>query len=383
LKQKFTADFSSHWGGRRNGWEKHAVIFGKNIRHNHIGCKEEELFCVDSKTGTVKVLKNGVVLSFEVWWRGRAPWDYLNVRLTKGLCYDGNGAPSLPSVKPVDDNSGPSWSMMCSRPGHLLLRGVKAQIGDIFNVIHEPAHMQGSPAVCELVVEASTVTDMPAPNNTTESLRTSSESLADVQSKAVKQGFALQPIRPDGQLPIELFKHRVNVPKALLMDWNEQKGLYCIYHARHHRNPSEEVLLIASSAPSSHNCSVCEALFSPEAIAEDSWWVVQIETQDQVRFGDGNTDGGSGAVLADLCKDNDLPSSDEQHEEAPLLTDSNRVLKNVTENSSMDGKFALQRLIEILQCAVAEPGRRTIETDSQSFRELVEVLGDGAVDVIK
>ena len=86
------ADFTGWWGGRRNGWEIHPVIFCANIKeeiHN-----EYVAFSVDEKTGTVTVLQDAAFF-FEIWSRGRAPWDDIMVMLVKNMEYNGSGEPKF------------------------------------------------------------------------------------------------------------------------------------------------------------------------------------------------------------------------------------------------------------------------------------------------
>jgi hypothetical protein len=70
-EQTFKADFSGYWGGRRNGWSPHALIFSARVETS--GASGHCFMC-DSQTGSIRVLRGDVVLMIEVWWKGRAPW---------------------------------------------------------------------------------------------------------------------------------------------------------------------------------------------------------------------------------------------------------------------------------------------------------------------
>ena len=141
----FSADFSGYWGERRNGWEMHGIVFFRNVQEE-FGADEcaDPCFEVDKSTGTITVLRDRISMTFEVWWRGRAPWDYLNVQLAKGLNYNGVREPKKEMAE---------WWCGGHCPGHLHIRVACAQ-GERFNVLNAPAHMQGSPAVFQLRLEA-------------------------------------------------------------------------------------------------------------------------------------------------------------------------------------------------------------------------------------
>jgi len=90
-EQTFKADFSSYWGGRRSGWSPHALIFA--TRAEAVGSGGDYFSC-DHQTGTIRVLRDDVVIKIEVWWKGRAPWGYHFVKIVRNLQYSGEGEPS-------------------------------------------------------------------------------------------------------------------------------------------------------------------------------------------------------------------------------------------------------------------------------------------------
>ena len=91
-EQSYIADFSSYWGGRRNGWSPHALIFSTRAATGGSG-SSSEYFLHDKQTGTIRILRDDVVLKIEVWWKGRAPWGYHYVQIVRNMVYSGEGEP--------------------------------------------------------------------------------------------------------------------------------------------------------------------------------------------------------------------------------------------------------------------------------------------------
>lgn len=60
------ADFTSYTN-RRNGWNGHAIIFNTNLEEIN---ESEKIFVFDSTNGSIKILRDGFVLKFELWWKG-------------------------------------------------------------------------------------------------------------------------------------------------------------------------------------------------------------------------------------------------------------------------------------------------------------------------
>jgi hypothetical protein len=89
--QSYKADFSSYWGGRRNGWSPHALIFATRAEVDRSG--RDEYFLCEKETGTIRVLRDDVLLKIEVWWKGRAPWGYHYVKIVRNMQYCGEGEP--------------------------------------------------------------------------------------------------------------------------------------------------------------------------------------------------------------------------------------------------------------------------------------------------
>lgn len=82
-QQTYKADFSGYWGGRRNGWSPHALIFSARVETSGASdcsasgsdCSASgQCFTCDTQTGSIRVLRDDIVLRIEVWWKGRAPW---------------------------------------------------------------------------------------------------------------------------------------------------------------------------------------------------------------------------------------------------------------------------------------------------------------------
>ena len=92
-EQSYKADFTRYWGGRRNGWSPHALIFSTRAEIDRSGGSGQYFSYDDKQTGTVHVLRDDVVLKIEVWWKGRAPWGYHYVKIVKNLAYNGEGEP--------------------------------------------------------------------------------------------------------------------------------------------------------------------------------------------------------------------------------------------------------------------------------------------------
>ena len=74
-QQQHQADFSRYWGPRLNGWKHHALRFHTNIIASE--SSSTPFFRMDGATGTITVLRDSTLLTVEVWWRGKAPWDSL------------------------------------------------------------------------------------------------------------------------------------------------------------------------------------------------------------------------------------------------------------------------------------------------------------------
>ena len=91
-EQTYKADFSRYWGGRRNGWSPHALIFAARAEAAGGG---RGYFSLDRETGSIRVERDDVVLKIEVWWKGRAPWGYHHLRIVRNMKYSGEGEPPV------------------------------------------------------------------------------------------------------------------------------------------------------------------------------------------------------------------------------------------------------------------------------------------------
>jgi hypothetical protein len=142
----------------------------------------------DKQTGTIRILRDNVVLKIEVWWKGRAPWGYHWVQIVRNMVYSGEGEPpqgsgmcALSDEECDKQHASESYcSCVLSSPLHLIpgrfflevagSRGcsingswkhdghlslvIRASHTDTFNVLNWPAHIQGTPSAFQLRVEA-------------------------------------------------------------------------------------------------------------------------------------------------------------------------------------------------------------------------------------
>ncbi len=78
-QQTYKADFSGYWGGRRNGWSPHVLIFSARTETSRAPDRSAsgDCFVYDKQTGSIRVVRDDVVLKIEVWWKGRAPWGWV------------------------------------------------------------------------------------------------------------------------------------------------------------------------------------------------------------------------------------------------------------------------------------------------------------------
>jgi len=191
-EQAFKADFSSFWGGRRNGWSPHALIFATRAEAVG-GCdgggSSRDCFACDQQTGTIRVLCDDVVIKIEVWWKGRAPWGYHFVRIVRNMQYSGEGEPPQGSGRcglsdeecdkqhasdtygacarharhavlilrrfflEVDGSRGCAVNGSWQHNGHISLI-TRTSRADTFNVLNWPSHIQGTPSAFQLRVHA-------------------------------------------------------------------------------------------------------------------------------------------------------------------------------------------------------------------------------------
>ena len=288
-------------------------MFDRNVQEETLELLDgARWFAVDPATGTITVLRDGAELAVECWWRGRAPWDTLNLELAKGLKYSGSGDTHTTGPLPCE------WNRREVRPGHFILDGIVANKGDQFNMLHLPAHMQGSPAVFQLSIECG-ASPTPHPPSASEPpeppphppKRSDKPPPVDeappppvealTEAATANGSFTgYQPVSRDGTLPIDLVDSSAaadtvamahtssatalagGVPSTLSPAVTAAKDLLCLYGSRHRRlQPSDA----AQDKVCWPVCFACKAPFSVEAVAEEVWFKERILAQDHAMFG--------------------------------------------------------------------------------------------------
>jgi hypothetical protein len=161
-----SGEFSSFFGGRKNGWIEHPLIFNRRINESD----NNTIFFYNKDTGEIKLLLDNFIVKMEVWWLGLAPFEYQNVSIIKNLQFEGYGDISkiLPKnctlsneecIKQhqykfdVGNSNCPYNSKWGSSHGHVVAY-VTSHKDDKYSVLNLPAHIQGTPSQFELKISA-------------------------------------------------------------------------------------------------------------------------------------------------------------------------------------------------------------------------------------
>lgn len=162
-------EFSSYYGGRKNGWIEHPLIFNRRISvsdNNTI----DTIFGYNDRTGEIKILMDDFIIKIEVWWLGNAPFEYQNVSIIKNLNFEGYG--DISKVIPknctlsneecikqhrnkydIGNSNCPFNNKWGSSHGHIVAY-VTSKKHDKYSILNLPAHIQGTPSQFELSIYA-------------------------------------------------------------------------------------------------------------------------------------------------------------------------------------------------------------------------------------
>ena len=158
---------------RQNGWQRHQILFNSNVEET-VKLPEQKVFRYDADTTRVHVLRDGFILKFEMWWKGRAPWGYHQVLILRNIQDEHihpvkNEPIDIPSCslskeecdakhRRPSDGDRMLWSCHeCGRfeseNGHISFRE-DSVLGDTYLPFNTPAHIQGTPGIFELSIAA-------------------------------------------------------------------------------------------------------------------------------------------------------------------------------------------------------------------------------------
>ena len=155
--QEHVSVFSGWYGGRKNGWKVHPLLFNRSVTKT---ChSSDELFRYDPSHGSWTVLRAVSQMNVSVWWLGRAPWGYAQLRLARNFDFTaGKGEKHPKSNKEMTNvtvgegtTTAEDWS---SATRHLDVTLDDVRVGDVFNVLNFPAHVQGAASMFRLRIRA-------------------------------------------------------------------------------------------------------------------------------------------------------------------------------------------------------------------------------------